>query len=165
MKMKTLEDVFLHALADAYSCEKQLTKALPKLAKASSNQELKEGFEDHLEETQKQVERIEQIVETCGLSLPRVKCGVIETLAEEAKMVIESMEAGPVRDVLLIAGAQKVEHFEMASYSTLIELAKQLEMDDAADLLEETLEEEKACDEKLNDIATSDVNEDAREAA
>ena len=165
MKIQTLEDAFLHTLADVYSCEKQLTKALPKLARASDNEELAQGFEDHLAETQEQVARIEQIIETCGLRLPRVKCEVIEALAEEAKMVIDTVEEGPVRDVLLIAGAQKVEHYEMAAYGTLIELAKQLEFDDAVDLLEETLEEEKGADEKLNDIATSDVNEDAREAA
>ncbi len=166
MKIKTLEDAFIHSLSDIYSAEKQLTKALPKLARAAHNQRLADGFEGHLEETEDQVARIEKIVEECGIRLQRVKCTPMEAMIEESANIIENVEEGPVRDVLLIAGAQKVEHFEISAYGTLIELARQLDYEDAVNLLEDTLVEEKACDKKLNKLALNDVNEEAlREAA
>jgi ferritin-like metal-binding protein YciE len=157
----TLEEAFIHGLSDIYSAEKQLTKALPKLAKAASNEELAQGFLDHLEETEGQIERIEQIVDREGLRLERMKCKAMEGLIEEGNETAEEIEEGPVRDVMLIAGAQKVEHYEIAAYGCLVEIAKQLGFEEAAELLEETLEEEKATDEKLTELAISDINEEA----
>src|SRR4051812_41342055 len=121
MKIHSLEEAFVHGLSDIYSAEKQLVKALPKLAKASSNPKLAEGFEKHLEETIGQVERIDQIVEETGIKLERMKCKAMEGLVEEGDETIKEIEEGPVRDVMLIAGAQKVEHYEIATYGCLIE--------------------------------------------
>jgi len=149
MTIKTIEDLFIHELSDIYSAEKQLTKALPKLARASTSPDLKEAFESHLEETQGQVERIDQIVELLGIRLKRIKCAAMEGLVEEGKEVIDGVEEGPLRDAALIGGGNKVEHYEIASYGTLIALAKQLGYKEAVPLLVETLAEEKAADEKL----------------
>ncbi|HEU5048499.1 MAG TPA: ferritin-like domain-containing protein [Rickettsiales bacterium] len=165
-KITSLEEAFIHGLSDIYSAEKQLTKALPKLAKASTHPKLAEGFEQHLQETEGQVERIDQIVEALDIKLQRISCKAMEGLIEEGKETIEEIEAGPVRDVMLIAGAQKVEHYEIATYGSLIAIAKELGYEEAVSLLQDTLKEEKATDEKLNKIAMSDVNKEAlREAA
>jgi len=160
-KITSLEDAFIHELSDVYSAEKQLTKALPKLAKAATNPELADGFTTHLEETQGQIERIDQIVENMGLKLKRMKCLAMEGLLAEGAEAIEEIEKGPVRDAVLIIGAQKVEHYEIAAYGSLITLAKSLGYDEAVQLLGETLEEEKATDEKLSMIALSKVNQEA----
>ena len=162
-KITTLEEAFIHELSDIYSAEKQMTKALPKLAKASTNPQLAEGFTLHLEETQGQIERIDQIVDQLGLKLKRIKCLAMEGLVAEGQETIDEIEKGPVRDVMLIAGGQKVEHYEIASYGAIIAIAKALGHDDAAKLLADTLAEEKATDVKLNDIAMSSVNKDARQ--
>ncbi|MFO1243360.1 MAG: ferritin-like domain-containing protein [Rickettsiales bacterium] len=164
-KITTLEEAFIHELSDIYSAEKQLTKALPKMAKACANSMLAEGFEMHLEETEGQVARIDQIVSDLGIKLKRTSCKAMEGLVEEGSETIKEIEKGPVRDVMLIAGGQKVEHYEIASYGCLIEMAKKLGYDDAARLLAETLAEEKATDEKLNKIAISNVNEEALQMA
>jgi ferritin-like metal-binding protein YciE len=164
-KIRTLEDAFVHGLSDIYSGEKQLTKALPKLAKAASNEELAEGFENHKEETEDQIERIERIVDMLEIKLERITCEAMKGLIEEGQEVIQEIEEGPVRDVMLIAGGQKVEHYEIATYGCLVEMAKKLGFDDAADLLQETLDEEKATDKKLNKIAISQVNEEAMSEA
>ncbi|MCW0454193.1 ferritin-like domain-containing protein [Xanthomonas sacchari] len=161
MAVKTIDELFIHELSDTYSAEKQLTKALPRLARASTNPALRAAFEAHLEETQGQIERIDQIVEKGNLRLKRIKCAAMEGLVEEGKEVIESIEAGPVRDAALIGGAQKVEHYEIASYGTLAAMAKQLGMDDALSLLLETLNEEKSTDEKLTLLAEQGGNEEA----
>jgi ferritin-like metal-binding protein YciE len=165
MKIKTLEEAFVHGLSDIYSAEKQLVKALPKLAKASSNPKLAEGFEKHLVETEGQVARIDKIVEESGIKLQRIKCKAMEGLVEEGQETIKEIEEGPVRDVMLIAGAQKVEHYEIAAYGSLIEIAKQLGHINAARLLADTLKEEKATDEILSKLAISDVNEEAYKLA
>lgn len=165
MAIKTMEDLFIHELSDIYSAEKQLTKALPRLARAASNPELVAAFETHLEETQGQVERIDQVVEVLGIKLKRIKCAAMEGLVEEGKEVIEEVEKGPVRDAALIGGAQKVEHYEIASYGTIAALAKQLGYKDALPLLLETLQEEKATDEKLTLIAKSSGGAQASKAA
>ena len=138
MAIKTLVDLFIHDLSDVYSAEKQITRALPKMARAATDESLKAAFEAHLEETRGQIERLDQIV---------------EGLVEEAQEIIDSVEAGPVRDAGLIGAAQKVEHYEIATYGTLTAMAKRLGFDEAAKLLAETLQEEKATDEKLNVIA------------
>ncbi|MGF6492789.1 ferritin-like metal-binding protein YciE [Luteibacter sp. 621] len=153
MTVKTIEELFVHELSDIYSAEKQLTKALPKLARASSSPELAEAFDLHLDETMGQVDRIDQIVELLGIKLKRMKCAAMEGLVEEGKEVIEEIEKGPLRDVALIGGGNKVEHYEIASYGTLAAMAKQLGYTKAVPLLLETLAEEKAADKKLTMLA------------
>lgn len=165
MKITTLEEAFIHGLSDIYNAEKQLTKALPKMAKAATNPMLVAGFEKHLEETEGQIERIDQIVELLEIKLHRIKCAAMEGLVEEGNETIKEIEKGAVRDVMLIVAAQKVEHYEIATYGGLVELAKQLGYKDAAKLLAATLEEEKATDMKLNEIATTEVNEEAVQQA
>lgn len=153
MTVKTIEELFIHELSDIYSAEKQLTKALPKLARASSSPALAAAFESHLEETQGQVERIDQIVELLGIRLKRIKCAAMEGLVEEGKEVIDEIAKGPLRDAALIGGGNKVEHYEIASYGTLAAMAKKLGYKDAVPLLLETLNEEKAADQKLTLLA------------
>ena len=154
MAIKTLVDLFIHDLSDVYSAEKQITRALPKMARAATDASLKAAFEAHLEETRGQIERLDQIVEKAEeLRIRRMKCHALEGLVEEAQEIIDSVEAGPVRDAGLIGAAQKVEHYEIATYGTLTAMAKRLGFDEAAKLLAETLQEEKATDEKLNVIA------------
>lgn len=154
MSISSLEELFVHDLSDVYNAEKQLTKALPKMARAATNPNLIEAFKLHLEETQGQIERLDQVVESIeGLRLKRMKCHAMEGLVEEAKELIDSVEKGEVLDAGLIGGAQKVEHYEIAAYGTLTALAKKLGYTEAAKLLHETLEEEKSTDEKLTQIA------------
>ncbi|HAW2194341.1 TPA: ferritin-like domain-containing protein [Escherichia coli] len=166
MNMKTIEDVFIHLLSDTYSAEKQLTRALAKLARATSNEKLSQAFHAHLEEAHGQIERIDQVVESeSNLKIKRMKCVAMEGLIEEANEIIESTEKNEVRDAALIAAAQKVEHYEIASYGTLATLAEQLGYRKAAKLLKETLEEEKATDIKLTDLAINNVNKKAENKA
>ncbi|MFE3968824.1 ferritin-like domain-containing protein [Stenotrophomonas sp. YIM B13575] len=164
MAIKTAEDLFIHELSDIYSAEKQLTKALPRLARAADNPDLSAAFETHLEETQGQIERIDQVVELLGIRLKRIKCAAMEGLVEEGKEAIDSIDKGPVRDAALIGGAQKVEHYEIASYGTIAALARQLGYKDAVPLLLETLEEEKATDQKLTLLASGGGNANAAKA-
>ncbi len=165
MPVKTLADLFIHELSDIYSAEKQLTRALPRLARAAQLAELRDAFTKHLEETHGQVERIDQIVDLQGIKLKRIKCAAMEGLVEEGREAIEAIEQGPVRDAALIGGAQKVEHYEIASYGTLCALAKQLGYTSAFDLLQATLAEERATDEKLTLLAQSGVNAAAAKLA
>jgi len=162
MPRQTLKDVFVHLLSDVYSAEKQLTKALPKMARAATEPALAEVFNSHLEETREQVDRIDRVVELCGIKLKRMKCAAMEGLIEEGQEVISEMEKGPVLDAALIAAAQKVEHYEIASYGTLAELAKQLGHDEAKQVLGETLEEEIGADQKLSRLAQGGVNDAAK---
>jgi ferritin-like metal-binding protein YciE len=164
MAAKTLEDLFIHALSDIYSAEKQLTKALPKMARAATNLELSKAFLTHLDETKGQIDRIDKMVENDGLKLKRIKCVAMEGLVEEGAEIIEEIEKGPVRDAGLIAAAQKVEHYEIASYGTLCALAKHLGRDETGRLLHDTLLEEKATDEKLSKFAQEKVNLEAKAA-
>lgn len=161
MARTTIEDLFIHELSDVYSAEKQITRALPRLARASTNPKLAEAFKSHLEETQGQIERIDQLVEQSGLKLKRMKCVAMEGLVEESKELLEEMEKGAVLDAALIGACQKVEHYEIASYGTLIAMAKHLGMSEAAALLAETLAEEKGADEKLSAIAEEGGNQAA----
>ncbi|WP_082481548.1 MULTISPECIES: YciE/YciF ferroxidase family protein [Pseudomonas] len=160
---KTLDDLFIHELSDVYSAEKQLTKALPKLARAATNEALQEAFKSHLEETQGQIERIDQLVEASNFRLKRVKCLAMEGLIEEGKELIEEVERGHVLDAGLIAACQKVEHYEIASYGTLIAMANQLGIKDAAKLLRKTLDEEKSADQKLTMIAEQSAGQATEE--
>ncbi|MFL9932249.1 ferritin-like domain-containing protein [Paraburkholderia sp. RL18-103-BIB-C] len=153
MTTKTLKDLYIHSLSDIYSAEKQMTKSLPKMARASTNPSLRSAFETHLEETQGQIDRIDRVVEASGIKLKRIKCVAMEGLIEEGQEQIDEIEKGPVLDTALIAAAQKVEHYEIAAYGSLIALTKQLGETTAAKLLAETLNEEKATDEKLSLLA------------
>jgi len=159
--MKTLKDLLVDQLKDLYSAENQLVKALPKMAKVASSDDLREGFETHLEETEGQVERLEQIAERMEISLRGKKCAAMEGLVQEAKELIGEKPDENVLDAGLIAAAQKVEHYEIASYGSARAWAQQLGLEDIAELLEETLEEEKATDQKLNELAMSMVNQQA----
>lgn len=159
MQVNSIIDLFIHALSDIYSAEKQLTRALSKMARESASTELSDAFKQHLEETQGQIERIDQIIEAePNIKLKRMKCHAMEGLIDEANEIIEATDKGSVRDAGLIAAAQKVEHYEIASYGTLSTLAGQLGLKKAKALLDETLQEEKTTDDLLTKIATSNVN-------
>ena len=160
MAMSNLKDAFYEELRDVLSAEKQLTKALPKLAKAASNEDLRKSIEEHLKETQQQVERVEQAFEETGKS-PRAKtCEAMKGLIEEAEEVLKEGEKSPVRDALIIACAQKVEHYEIATYGTLCTWAKAVGYDNALKLLKQTMDEEEKADKKLSKLAAT-VNEEA----
>ena len=161
MARTTVEDLFIHELSDIYSAEKQITKALPKMARASTNPLLADAFKSHLEETQGQIERIDKIVEISGFKLKRMKCVATEGLVEEGKELIDEIEKGEVLDAGLIAACQKIEHYEIASYGSLVAMAKNLGLNDVAGLLAETLAEEKGADEKLSAIAEQGGNQAA----
>lgn len=165
MKMKTFEDLFHHELKDIYSAEKQLLKALPKMAKAASNDELKQAFEDHLQETEGQVERLEKIFTQLGLPTARVqKCKAMEGLVEEGKDILEEDMEPELLDAALICAAQRVEHYEIAAYGCARTFAQRLGHQDIADLLQTTLDEEGATDKRLTEIAESIVNQEAEAA-
>ncbi|MGG7446683.1 ferritin-like domain-containing protein [Kosakonia oryzendophytica] len=162
MQVNSLTDFFIHSLSDIYNAEKQLTRALMKLSREASNSKLSEAFKKHYEETQGQIERIDQLVESePSIKLKRMKCHAMEGLIDEANEVIEATEKGSVRDAALIAAAQKVEHYEIASYGTLCTLASQLGLKNAQKLLSATLDEEKTTDGLLTQIATSTINQKA----
>jgi ferritin-like metal-binding protein YciE len=162
MKAKGFMDLFELELKDLYSAEKQLTKALPKMAKAATNEELKQAFESHLEETEGQIGRLEKIFEQLDIAYGRVeKCKAMEGLVEEGKEIMEEGLEPDVLDAALICAAQKVEHYEIAGYGCARTFAQQLGLQDIADLLQETLDEEGATDKKLTDIAESVVNAEA----
>jgi ferritin-like metal-binding protein YciE len=161
MKLNTLEDLLLHELKDLYSAETQLVKALPKMAKAASHQELKAGFEEHLEQTEGHVERLNEIGEMLGKKLTGHTCKAMKGLVEEGADLIAEGAEPAVRDAGLIGAAQRVEHYEIAGYGTARCLAEQLGHAEIAELLEQTLEEEKETDEKLSELATTSINADA----
>ncbi|HGU4825774.1 TPA: ferritin-like domain-containing protein, partial [Escherichia coli] len=153
MQIQSVEDIFIHLLSDTYSAEKQLTRALSKLSRSAYSDKLTAAFQSHLDETHGQIERIDQVVDSeDGIKLKRIKCAAMEGLIEEANEIIESTDKNEIRDAALIAAAQKVEHYEIASYGSLVTLAEQLGFKKAAKLLKETLEEEKATDVKLTDL-------------
>ena len=164
MKLKTLADLFHQELKDLYSAESQLVKALPKMAKAATNEDLKAGFEEHLEETKGHVQRLEKIGKDLGLTLTGHKCKAMEGLVEEGSDMIHEDAEDTVRDAGLIGAAQRVEHYEMAGYGTARALATCLGHDEAAELLGVTLEEERATDLKLTELAESAINAEAAEA-
>jgi len=165
MKMKTLEDLLHHELKDLYSAEKQLTKALPKMAKAASSKDLKTAFETHLEETQHQISRLEEIFEKLQIPSRAHKCKAMEGLVEEGKEILEEDMDEQVRDAALIAAAQRVEHYEIAGYGCARTFARQLGHDEIADTLQSILDEEKAADEKLTELAMQHINEEAAAGA
>jgi ferritin-like metal-binding protein YciE len=157
-----LEEFFLDEIRDIYWAEKHLTKALPKMERAATSEELQTAFADHLEVTREQVSRLEQVFEMLGEKPRGKKCDGMEGLVKEAESVIEDTEAGTsTRDVGLIISAQKVEHYEIAAYGGLAQLAKTLGKEDVAAILGEILEEEKEADELLTNLAESGVNASA----
>ena len=160
MKGTNLQDLLVEELKDLYSAEQQMVKALPKMAKAASADELRGAFEEHLEQTKGHVERLEQAFELLGLPAKAKKCAAMEGLIEEGKELIEQGLPENVLDAGLIGAAQKVEHYEIAAYGTARTHAELLDLSDVADLLEQTLDEEKQTDEKLTELS-EDVNVEA----
>src|SRR5436190_16227059 len=160
--MKDLNELFLEELADIYDAEKQLIKALPKMAEQAHAPELQSAFEDHLEQTQEHVKRLEEVFELFEQKPRGKKCEAMAGLIEEAQDMMKEQATPPVMDAALIAAAQKVEHYEIATYGCLRTWAELLGKDEALDLLEETLNEEKDADETLTDIATN-INAEANE--
>src|SRR5262245_53897564 len=165
MKLRTLEDLFIAELRDIYDAEKQLLKALPKMSKAASHEELRSAFDQHLGETEGQVERLERVFELFDHKARGKTCEAMEGLIEEGKDVIGDIADPAVGDAALICAAQKVEHYEIAAYGCLATWARQLGRDEAARLLEQTLQEEKNADQKLNGIAEGHLNAQAAGAA
>jgi len=153
-----LHKLFEEELKDIYWAEKALTKAIPKMIKKATNEELIDALETHLEETEGQVQRCEQIFELLGKTAQGKKCEAMEGLITEAEDIMSESDEGVMRDAGIISAAQKVEHYEIASYGTLRQFAKTLGLNEIADLLEETLNEEKNADEILTGVAESAIN-------
>lgn len=158
---KDINDLFLHFLQDIYYAERQILKALPKMAKAAETDSLKQALTHHREETEQQVERLQKVFEACGKRARGTTCEAIQGLIEEGEDVINDFEQGPARDSGIVACAQAVEHYEIARYGALVAWAKAGGQNDAVSLLEETLEEEKKADQLLNRIANEEVNRQA----
>lgn len=159
--IKTLNDLFNHTLRDIYYAEQQITKNLPVMAEKAHNPALKAAFTAHLHETEQQIKRLDQVFAKLGQAPKGVECKAIEGILAEAREVISDCDSSEVCDAAMLAAAQAVEHYEMARYGTLIEWANRLGHGDCAGLLQETLKEEKAADQKLTGIATSSVNQKA----
>jgi ferritin-like metal-binding protein YciE len=159
-----LRELFVDCLKDIYWAEKALTKALPKMAKNATNQNLIDGLTAHLTETEEQIARLEQVFSLAGEKAVAKKCEAMAGLIKEGDEIVESTEIGAVRDAGIIAASQKIEHYEIATYGTIIAFAKTLGMEDVADILHVTLEEEKAADITLTEAAYNTINFDAAEA-
>jgi ferritin-like metal-binding protein YciE len=162
---KTLHDAFIDELRDAYDAEKQLLRALPKMAKKATAEDLSAAFEAHLEETRGHVDKLEQVFGTLDEKVRGKHCDGIAGIIEEGKSVMEEDFDAETMDACLIAGGQRAEHYEMAAYGTLIAWAQVMGHTEAADLLEEILEEEKAADQKLSALAEGGINQAAADEA
>ena len=158
-----LHKLFLDELADIYSAEQQLTKALPKMAKAAESDELRQAFEEHLQQTEEQISRLDQVFESLGESMKRKTCKAMQGLIEEGKEVMEDQKDSSALDAALIAAAQKVEHYEIATYGTLCTWAEQMGHQDALDLLKQSIDEEETTDERLTELAESLANQRAEQ--
>jgi ferritin-like metal-binding protein YciE len=158
MELQDLKDLYIEELKDIYSAETQITKALPKMIKATSSEELKAGFTEHLEQTKTQIERLKTIFEALGEKPTGKVCHGMEGVLSEGSEMIEEDAAPDVKDAGLISAAQRVEHYEMAGYGSVIAYAKQLGETEAVNLLKETLSEEELTDKKLTKLATSVIN-------
>ncbi len=158
MKLESVENLFVHELKDLLSAEKQLVKALPKMAKGASSDALRSAIEDHLEQTKTHVERLEKIFSMIDKTPRAEHCKAMEGLIEEGADLLEEEGSPAVKDAALIGAAQRVEHYEIAAYGTVRTLAEQLGKNDAVSLLQETLDEEKETDEKLTELALNEVN-------
>ena len=161
----TLHEAFIDELRDTYDAEKQLTKALPKMAKAASSPDLRAAFEAHLEETRGQIERLEQVFEGLGEKARGKHCEGVAGIIEEGKAIMEEDFDDTTMDACLIAAGQRAEHYEMAAYGTLVAWANAMGHGDAAMLLQENLDEEKAADEKLSGLAEGGINQEAASGA
>jgi ferritin-like metal-binding protein YciE len=164
MSVETMQELLIDELKDLYSAEKQIVRALPKLAKAASSPQLQKALLSHLEETKGQVERLEKISEIVGKKLTGKTCSGMKGVLEEGSEVLEDTDKGTVRDAALIAASQRVEHYEMAGYGSAREFAKLLGHKEIASLLDETLAEEKNADKNLTGISQQ-INAEARKAA
>ena len=158
MKLNNLKDLLIHELKDIYNAEHQITKALPKMIKASSSDKLKRAFEDHLKVTEKQIERLDKVFDLLGEKAKGEKCPAMEGIIKEADSMMREKADTSVMDAALIASAQRVEHYEIAAYGTVCTYAKQLGMQDVEKLLGMTLDEEKSTDQQLTMIAEEAVN-------
>ena len=158
MKLNSLKDLFIHELKDLYSAEKQIIKALPKMAKAATNQDLAAGFQEHLEQTREHAERLEEILSSYDQTTRGPKCKGMEGLLAEGSEMMEEEADEEVRDAGLIAAAQRVEHYEIAGYGTARAYASLLGDKESAKLLQTTLDEEAQTDKKLTSLATSSIN-------
>ena len=161
----TLHDAFIDELRDAYDAEKQITKALPKMAKAAGSRQLRTAFESHLQETRGQIQRLEEVFASLEEKVRGKHCDGMDGIIEEGKSVMEEDVDESTMDACLIASAQRVEHYEMAAYGTLVAWARAMGHEDAAELLQQTLDEEKVTDEKLSALAESGINQQAASAA
>jgi len=159
--METLKDLFIEELKDLYHAEKQITKALPQMAKKANSEQLRAAFESHLKETENQITRLEKVFKELDLTPRAKKCQGMEGIIQEGKTMMQELEKSDTLDAALIAAAQKVEHYEIASYGTVRTYAQQLNFKNAANLLQETLEEESATNEKLNNLALNKINAEA----
>lgn len=164
-KQKTLDDLFHETLKDIYYAEKKILTALPKMAKAAQSEELQAAFEKHERETKAQVDRLERVFAMIEQPAKGKTCDAINGMIDEGKEVMKEFRGCAALDAGLLAAAQAVEHYEISRYGTLKTWAKQLGLDDAAMLLQETLQEEKKTDEALTELAESTVNQQARQAA
>ena len=162
-KLKSLDDLLVHELQDIYDAEGQIVKALPRMIKAASHPELQAAFEEHLEQTEGQIERLEQAFKLLGVPAKGQKCAGMAGLIEEGKKMMEEDADPAVMDAALIAAAQKIEHYEIASYGCVCTYAEMLGYDQVHDLLGQNLEEEETTDEKLTDLAESVINIEAEE--
>ena len=160
MRLDSLENLLVHELKDLLSAEKQLVKALPKMAKGASSEALAAAFEEHLEETKVHVERLEQIFSGLGKAARAEHCKAMEGLIEEGAELLEEEGTAVVKDTALIGAAQRVEHYEISAYGTARTLAEFLGQKKAVKLLQQTLDEEKATDEKLTELAMSEITEE-----
>jgi ferritin-like metal-binding protein YciE len=156
--IKTMNDLFVHQLQDTYYAEKQLVKALPKMADKAADQQLKQGFLTHLEETKTHVQRLEQVFQIHAAEVEAVDCPAIDGIIEEAEDITGEIADQSVMDAALINAAQAAEHYEIARYGSLVAWAKQLGRNDSASILQKTLDEEKATDRKLTSLAESKIN-------
>jgi len=161
----TLHDAFLDELRDLYDAEKQLTKALPKLAKAAHSADLRAAFEEHLEETRGHVDRLEEVFESLDEKARGKHCDGIAGIIEEGRSAMGETRDEATMDAMLIAAGQRAEHYEMAAYGTVVAWARDMGHADAERLLQETLDEEKAADEKLTSLAEGGINREAAEGA
>jgi ferritin-like metal-binding protein YciE len=164
MDMTTLQDLYIDELRDLISAENQIIKALPRMAKKASNPDLQAAFEEHLEQSKTHVERLNQIFENMGQKPRAKKCRGVEGLIEEGKEFMEEADSDEVMDAGLIAAAQRVEHYEIAAYGTVRTYAQLLGEDKAADLLQQTLDEEGDTDKKLTELAMNGINVEAVQA-
>lgn len=158
-----LRELFIDSLKDIYWAEKALTKALPKMAKNATSQNLIDAINDHLAVTEEQVKRLEEVFNIVGEKASAKKCEAMEGLIKEGEGILEETESGPVRDAGIIAASQKIEHYEIATYGTLTAFAETLGEDEVAGLLSQTLDEEKEADAILSDTAYNSINFDAAE--